>query len=70
MLNAPVQARLTPADLKALDDYRREQPNPPSRARAARELIRLALGLADLSHARATTPGDTIPVCPRREFSL
>jgi hypothetical protein len=33
-----------PADEKAaLDSWRREQDNPPSRARAARELIRIAL---------------------------
>ena len=43
MPNAPVQARLTPDELDALDNYRRKQQNPPSRARAARELIRLAL---------------------------
>jgi len=39
----PVQVRLQDEEREALDSYRREQPNPPSRAAAARELIRYAL---------------------------
>jgi hypothetical protein len=39
----PVQVRLQDEDRDALDSYRREKLNPPSRAQAARELIRRAL---------------------------
>jgi hypothetical protein len=39
----PVQVRLPDVERDALDKYRREQLNPPSRAQAARELIRYAL---------------------------
>jgi hypothetical protein len=39
----PIQVRLPDEERDALDTYRREQQNPPSRARAARELIRRAL---------------------------
>lgn len=39
----PVQVRLPDEERNALDNYRREQQNPSSRARAARELIRRAL---------------------------
>jgi hypothetical protein len=39
----PVQVRLQDQELDAVDRYRREKSNPPSRAQAARELIRDAL---------------------------
>jgi hypothetical protein len=39
----PVQIRLPDEERNALDNYRREKLNPPSRAEAARELIRSAL---------------------------
>jgi hypothetical protein len=39
-----VQIRFQEDERDALDSYRRQQPNPPSRAQAARELIRRALG--------------------------
>lgn len=39
----PVQVRLDDAECDALDRYRREQRNPPSRARALRGLMRDAL---------------------------
>jgi metal-responsive CopG/Arc/MetJ family transcriptional regulator len=39
----PVQIRLPEDELGALDNYRREQKNPPSRAGAVRELIRRVL---------------------------
>jgi hypothetical protein len=39
----PVQVRLQDIERDALDRYRREFPNPPSRGQAARELIRRAL---------------------------
>lgn len=45
----PVQVRLPDEECAALDDFRREQQNPPSRASAARELIRRALS----EHLRA-----------------
>jgi hypothetical protein len=35
----PVQIRLQDAEREALDQYRRSQTNPPSRARAALELM-------------------------------
>jgi hypothetical protein len=38
----PVQVRLQDEECEALDSYRREQSNPPSRAAAVRELIRYA----------------------------
>jgi hypothetical protein len=43
MTKTPVQVRFEPAEREALDNYRRQQPNPPSRAQAARDLIRRAL---------------------------
>ena len=39
----PVQLRLQENDRDLLDQYRREQSNPPSRAQAARELMLRAL---------------------------
>jgi hypothetical protein len=42
-IGTPVQVRLPDDERDALDKYRREQQNPPSRAQAARELIRRAL---------------------------
>jgi hypothetical protein len=39
----PVQVRLQDQERDALDQYRREFTNPPSRGQAARELIRRAL---------------------------
>jgi hypothetical protein len=39
----PIQIRLQDAERNALDHYRRQQQNPPSRAAAARALIRRAL---------------------------
>lgn len=39
----PVQVRLPDSERDALDRYRRRQLNPPSRARAARDLISRAL---------------------------
>jgi hypothetical protein len=40
----PVQIRLQDDVLRLLDDFRRGQANPPSRAQAGRELIRRGLG--------------------------
>jgi hypothetical protein len=39
----PVQVRLPDEELSALDRYRREKQNPPSRSRALRELAYIAL---------------------------
>jgi hypothetical protein len=39
----PVQVRLQDKELNALDRYRREKLNPPSRSRALRELAHVAL---------------------------
>jgi hypothetical protein len=43
----PVQVRLPDDELGVLDAYRRGYANPPSRAQAARELIRRALSATD-----------------------
>jgi hypothetical protein len=42
-VGTPVQVRLPPDELDALDGYRRDHINPPTRGQAARELIRFAL---------------------------
>jgi hypothetical protein len=39
----PVQVRLPDEELGALDRYRREKLNPPTRGRALRDLVRIAL---------------------------
>ena len=39
----PVQVRLADDEISALDNYRREKLNPPSRGSALRELARKAL---------------------------
>jgi hypothetical protein len=52
----PVQVRLQDQEREALDQYRREFTNPPSRGQAARELIRRALSerhASDGTEARA-----------------
>jgi hypothetical protein len=38
-----IQIRVPEGELGALDDYRREQRNPPSRARAVMDIVRRAL---------------------------
>jgi hypothetical protein len=45
----PVQVRFPDEELEALDGYRREQRNPPSRAQAIRELMRIVLMTASSS---------------------
>jgi hypothetical protein len=50
----PVQIRLPDEERDALDSYRRQKSNPPSRAQAARELIRVALALKDHANASGT----------------
>jgi hypothetical protein len=49
----PVQIRFQDEELAALDSYRRDQLNPPSRAKAARELIRRALSERTGGHSEA-----------------
>jgi hypothetical protein len=44
-----VQIRFQDEERDALDSYRRQQTNPPSRAQAARDLIRFALDQRDAS---------------------
>lgn len=46
----PIQVRLPNEELDTLDRYRREQPNPPTRGRALRELARVALRGSSPSH--------------------
>jgi hypothetical protein len=50
----PVQARLTPLELAALDAWRREQADRPNRAEAMRRL--LALGLERAPRKRPARP--------------
>jgi len=42
-VGTPVQVRLPDEELSALDSYRRQKLNPPSRSRALRELANFAL---------------------------
>jgi hypothetical protein len=48
----PIQVRFPDEELRALDGYRREQRNPPSRAQAIRELTRAGLGELAISDNR------------------
>lgn len=48
------QARLAPAVLKTIDDWRGKQPDSPDRAEAIRRLVEL--GLATSSPARSRSP--------------
>lgn len=64
----PIQVRLPDDERVALDRYRREQENPPSRAQAARQLIRRALSERKGMNADAvqgslprTTSSPTVP---------
>jgi hypothetical protein len=50
----PIQVRLQDEELQALDGYRREKLNPPSRSRALRELANFALA------SSAQSPNDTL----------
>jgi hypothetical protein len=52
----PIQVRLQDDELGALDSYRRERLNPPSRGRALRELAHIAL----FSSAISTNPALSI----------
>jgi hypothetical protein len=47
----PIQARLTDAELDALDGFRRAHKDPPTRAQAARELIRRGLDRGNSTEA-------------------
>jgi hypothetical protein len=53
----PVQVRLPDEELSALDRYRREKLNPPSRSRALRELAHIAL----FGSAISPNPGEIEP---------
>jgi hypothetical protein len=46
----PIQVRLQKEELDVLDRYRREQPNPPTRGRALKQLARAALRGLTSSH--------------------
>jgi hypothetical protein len=56
----PVQARLKPDELSDLDEWRRSQPNPPTRGGALRKLVSIALRSAELQHKdrRASASGN------------
>lgn len=62
MPNIPIQVRLPHEECDALDNYRREQRNPPSRAQAARALINQAL---NERHAAATNHPATAAAAAR-----
>ena len=53
----PVQVRLQDDELDALDRYRREKLNPPTRGRALRELARIALYAAGATPQENSEPG-------------
>jgi len=55
----PVQVRLQDDEREALDRYRRGQTNPPSRAAAARDLIRRAL--SDLAKPADESIAGSVP---------
>lgn len=44
--------RVDQAFLDAIDDWRRTQPDIPSRAEAIRRLVRKGLGLTSINHSR------------------
>jgi hypothetical protein len=44
----PVQARFKPDELNDLDEWRRSQPNPPTRGGALKQLVGIALRSAQL----------------------
>jgi hypothetical protein len=54
----PIQVRFQHDELGVLDDYRRKQPNPPSRGKALRDLARAALhgAMAARYDDRPTSP--------------
>jgi len=57
----PVQIRLHDEELHALDEYRRQHANPPSRAAAGRELIRRALSEQALDERSFCDNSDAAP---------
>jgi hypothetical protein len=58
----PVQVRLPDEELRALDSYRREKLNPPSRSRALRELARITL------FGSAISPTPALSIAREREL--
>ena len=46
----PIQVRLQKEELDVLDRYRRQQPNPPTRGTALKELARAALRSSTSAH--------------------
>jgi hypothetical protein len=55
--HTPIQAWLKPDDVERLDAYRRQYPNPPSRAAAVRQVIRFGLD-AMLRELKAMEPAE------------
>jgi hypothetical protein len=54
-----IQVRLVDDECDALDSYRREQPNPPSRPEAIRQLLRRALNKAKSTNLAASPASAT-----------
>jgi len=52
-----IQIRVQPAELRAIDQYRRAHENPPSRGEAVRELMRV--GLRNSQQAANENPSDS-----------
>jgi hypothetical protein len=50
MAGHPVQARFKPDELHDLDEWRRSQPNQPTRGGALKQLVSIALRSAQLQH--------------------
>jgi hypothetical protein len=62
----PVQVRLPKEELRALDSYRREKLNPPSRSRALRELAQKALfGSAGSPNSCETEHAHEVGACTK-----
>jgi hypothetical protein len=58
----PIQVRLPDEELDALDKYRREHQNPPSRAQAIRVLARIVLSGATSFGTRPSPANRAGPV--------
>jgi hypothetical protein len=59
-VGTPIQVRLQDEELQALDGYRREKLNPPSRSRALRELANFALVSSEARVAFRSLPQSAV----------
>jgi len=61
----PVLVRLPDEELSALDMYRREKLNPPSRSQALRELANIALSGSAISPKAAAIESAQMKACTK-----